>query len=395
MTKNIPYTFTRDGYFYFSRRVPSDLQHHYTYPRIVQGLRTKSPQTAKTRALVAAAKLDERWSQLRLAHGEVFGAKLMRVSTTLTATSQLPPATATAAAEPQGPTLAEALALYLAQKGKGKGKTFHTGAERACSYLVEACGAKMLASYSRADALKFRDWLIAKGLSGASITRIMGSLKTVINFAMSELALEARNPFIGVYHDRKAGTSDRLPIPLTNIQNIQRACVVEDDEMRWLVALVSDTGMRLAEAAGLLREDLVHVDGDLPYIRIIPYTWRSLKTESSKRNVPLVGASLWAAKRILSKATKSPFAFPRYNKTETTNANSASAALNKWIKPFVPVDCSMHSFRHSMRDRLRAVQCPSDIVDQIGGWQTNGVGHGYGQGYPLEVLHEWLTKVSG
>ena len=81
LTKNIPYTFNRGGYFYFSRRVPSDLLHHYSYPRIVQGLRTKSQQTAKTRALVAAAKLDERWSQLRLAHGDVFGAKLQKVGT--------------------------------------------------------------------------------------------------------------------------------------------------------------------------------------------------------------------------------------------------------------------------------------------------------------------------
>jgi integrase len=280
------------------------------------------------------------------------------------------------------------------QKGKGRGKTFHTGAERACSYLVDACGVKSLASYSRTDALKFRDWLVAKGLSGASITRVLGNLKAVINFAMSELAMETRNPFIGVYHDRKAGASDRMPIPFANIQAVQRECITADDEMRWLVALVSDTGMRLAEAAGLLREDLVDVDESLPYVRVIPYKWRSLKTDGSKRAVPLVGASLWAAKRIMSQTTKSRFAFPRYNKTETTNANSASAALNKWIKPFVPSGCSMHSFRHSMRDRLRAIQCPSDIVDQIGGWQTTGVGHGYGQGYPLEVLNEWLAKMS-
>ena len=53
------------------------------------------------------------------------------------------------------------------------------------------------------DALKFRDWLIAKGLSGSSVTRVMSSLKAVINFATSELALETRNPFIGIYHDRK------------------------------------------------------------------------------------------------------------------------------------------------------------------------------------------------
>ena len=46
-----------------------------------------------------------------------------------------------------------------------------------------------------------------------------------------------------------------------------------------------------------------------------------------------------------------------------------------------------------MRDRLRAVQCPSDIADQIGGWTTDGVGQGYGSGYPLIVLQEWIEKV--
>ena len=59
--KRVPYTFNRGGYYYFSRRVPSDLLNHYSYPRVVQGLRTKSVVTAKSRALVAAAKLDEYW----------------------------------------------------------------------------------------------------------------------------------------------------------------------------------------------------------------------------------------------------------------------------------------------------------------------------------------------
>ena len=39
-----------------------------------------------------------------------------------------------------------------------------------------------------------------------------------------------------------------------------------------------------------------------------------------------------------------------------------------------------------------AVQCPSDITDQIGGWTTGGVGQGYGSGYPLSVMQEWLEK---
>ena len=66
--------------------------------------------------------------------------------------------------------------------------------------------------------------------------------------------------------------------------------------------------------------------------------------------------------------------------------------LNKWLRSYVPDGCVVHSFRHSMRDRLRAVQCPSDIIDQIGGWQTAGVGQGYGKGFELEVLHMWMQK---
>ena len=36
------------------------------------------------------------------------------------------------------------------------------------------------------------------------------------------------------------------------------------------------------------------------------------------------------------------------------------------------------------RDSMRAVQCPSDMTDQIGGWSTAGVGQAYGEGYSLK-----------
>ena len=151
--------------------------------------------------------------------------------------------------------------------------------------------------------------------------------------------------------------------------------------------------MRLAEAAGLLREDIYEADDGGLVVRITPHPWRSLKTDSSKPAVPLVGSAKWAAQRILAQEHGSKFAFPRYNKSEKTNANSASAGLNKWLKDHASDGCTMHGFRHSMRDRLRAVECPSDIVDQIGGWNTEGVGHGYGSGYPVAVMrhrnHDW------
>ena len=122
------------------------------------------------------------------------------------------------------------------------------------------------------------------------------------------------------------------------------------------------------------------------------YLWRSLKTASSARIIPLVGSAKWAAERILAQPDDSEFAFPNYNDGKRTNANSASAALNKWLKTTIGLAYTIHGFRHSMRDRLRAVECPSDVIDQIGGWLTQGVGNSYGEGYPVNILVKQMAK---
>jgi integrase len=392
-TKSIPYTFIRGGYFYFSRRVPNDLRKYYSYPRVVQGLRTSSPQKAKVQANVAAAKLDAYWSQMRLAESEVLGMALVKeipASNTLVRPSL---SESMSSSQADCLSLLDALKVYLDLKGKGRPKTFRTAAERSCNYLISLCGNKPLSKYTRNDALQFRDWLVARVLTGSSVTRNFSYLKAVINFALSEYALDIRNPFVGVYHDRSAGVLVRKPIPLDAIRFVQSECLAIDDDMRWLIALISDTGMRLAEGAGLLKQDIVGLETTQPHINLIKHPWRNLKTVSSERKIPLVGKALWAAKRIVEADNQTDFAFPRYNRNQLTTANSASAALNKWLRQYVPSGCTMHSFRHSMRDRLRETQCPSDITDQIGGWATSTVGQGYGSGYSLNVLQEWMKKI--
>ena len=42
-----------------------------------------------------------------------------------------------------------------------------------------------------------------------------------------------------------------------------------DDDLRHLVSLISDTGMRLSEAAGLMKSD-INLDCDYPHIVIRP-----------------------------------------------------------------------------------------------------------------------------
>ena len=384
------FTFVKDGVYYFSRRIPKELLRHYSSPRIAYSLRTRSAKIADARARKAADQLDDYWFHLRSRDAELPGKHMLRMGT------------ATVAGSPASPDaimssfvlLSEAVEIYLGQKGKGRPATFHRAAERACGYVIEACGDKHLDVYTKADANAFRDALIARGLAGSSLTRVFGTVRAVTNFAASEQGLTLNNPFAGVYYDRTAGVSDRNAVPSETLRVVQSKCREIDDDLRWLVSLVSDTGLRLAEAAGLTKDDIVrHDDGSLT-VRVREHPWRRLKTKGSEREVPLEGEARWAAERIIGQQGPSLFAFPRYNKTANTNANAASAALNKWMKEYAPRGCTMHGFRHSMRDRLRAVECPADVVDQIGGWQTEGVGHGYGSGYPLSVLRKWMKEAT-
>ena len=373
------YLWIKGETYYFNRRVPKDIQPHYSSSRIVICLKTSRRDSALRTARSIAQRLEDYWMSLRLANIDIPAFHLLR-------------------REPQKlsklgyDSLSQALDLYLRLKGVNKDKTFKRGAERNIQSVIDVLGDRPLDEYSSSDAAMYRDYLLKKGLNTASVKRNFSTIRSIINLTVQEHGLDCRNAFSKVYLPDLDDVKQRKPIPIENIRQIQKDCISYDDEARWLVSLISDTGMRLSEAAGLHVDD-IKLDDDVPHIDLKPHPWRRLKTKGSQRQIPLVGAALWAAQRIEANTNNSPYAFPRYTSDKGTNANSASAALNKWLKPRVPDGCVIHSFRHSLRDRLRAVSCPSDMIDQIGGWATAGVGRGYGEGYTLLSIMDTLRQI--
>jgi len=273
-TKTAAFTFVKQGIFYFSRRVPSDLSQHYSTDRISFSLRTKSAPVARSRAQRAAHRLDEHWYHLRIQDVELPGAHRLR-SQRLQQVVMPSHGTHAVTAEASTVTLSEAVGIYLRLKGQRRPATFHRAAERSCGYAIDVCGDKEITSYTKADANAFRDSLIERGLAGSSMTRTFGTVRSIINFAASEVGIDMTNPFGRVYYDRKAGVADRAPVPLDVIRTVQNDCRKLDDDLRWLVALVSDTGMRLAEAAGLHVND-IHLDGPIPHVLVQEHPWLSV-----------------------------------------------------------------------------------------------------------------------
>ena len=373
------YLWLKGDTYYFNRRVPKDMQGHYKASRIVICLKTTRKDSAVRSARSIAQRLEDYWLSLRLSKLDIPALHLVR-------DRPLSPSQSSCM------HLTEALELYLRLKGVGKDKVFHRGAERNVKSVIEVLGDRPLDEYASSDAAAYRDYLLKKGLTTNSVKRNFSTIRSIINLCIQEHGLDCKNAFSRVYLPDLDDSKKRKPIPIESIRQIQQDCREADGEARWLVALISDTGMRLSEAAGLHIDD-IKLDEEVPHIDLKPHVWRNLKTKGSQRQIPLVGASLWAAQRIKQTNTVSPYAFPRYTSAKGTNANSASAAINKWLKPRVPEGCVIHSLRHSLRDRLRAVQCPSDMIDQIGGWATAGVGQGYGEGYALEMKWEWLKRI--
>ena len=380
----VKHTYIRDGVYYFERRVPKDLHFAYKKPKIVMSLKTKELAHAERAAAFLTQSLDEHWLKLRI--------DAFRVSDQLLWDKLIAHQADTEQPIPSGMTVLDASELYVKLKGNGRPNTFAAAANRSAIYFEKAVGRKTIEQIRRSDAVSFRNYLVAQGLAGSSVLRIFGTLRAILSTAFSEAGLETQNPLSGLFIDGQQGTTKRKPVPLEALQLLQIKCTETDDTTKLLLAIISDTGMRLGEAVGLRKSD-VDLDIDCPMVSIVPHAQRRLKTRESERVVPLVGIALTAARILLKQNTQSQFLFPTYNKSDRSNANSASATLNKWMRSNGFENYTVHSLRHSFRDRLRAVECPNEVANQLGGWANPGTGSQYGDGYPLPVLQHWMNAI--
>ena len=377
---SIPYVYRKRDVYYFSRRIPKDLLEQYRRPNIALSLKTKSSRIARAKSATLAAQLDEQWMNLRWRNNEN---PLIRFLTEQTCETR---------SNSSAPLLSEGKIIYLSAKASSRPRTFVQSVERAVNNLISVAGNKPIDTYTRKDANLLRDTLFKRGLSGTSVKRLLSTIRATLNFVTRELDLDEVSSFSSIFlgDDEKEIEKKRNPIPIDSIRSVQNECLRIDDEGRWLIALISDTGMRLSEAVGLHKQDIT-LNSAHPHVVLKAHPWRRLKTRGSERIVPLAGTALWAVRRAIDQS-ESEFLFPRYCDHHECKGNSASAALNKWLGPRVPNGRVIHSFRHSFRDRLRAVECPQDIADRLGGWSVVGVGESYGAGYPEDVLYKWVDR---
>lgn len=293
----------------------------------------------------------------------------------------------------QHDTITDALEVYLETNPRKGNEKFETYARRAFASLVAVCGDKDVKAFTRADARLYVSKALEGGKKTATVKRRVNSFRAVWSAYAHEKAHGLHNPWERLTIQGEGQDAEqRQPFTPDQLKTLWLACLERDDDMRWVVAMLLDTGARLAEVVGLALSD-IQLNAPVPHIHIQPHPWRSVKTGIA-RKVPLQGAALWAAKQVMATAKEGQvFAFPRYTDATGCRATAASGALVKWLKG-QGIDRVMHELRHTMKDRLRDVECPKWINDGICGHASSDQGDGYGEAQFLAVKAKWLAKVA-
>ncbi len=131
---NFPrYTYRKGGTYYFSRRVPSDLRRHYSRSRIVVCLRTSLIKAAEQSAKTLSVRLEDYWARLRMQAMELPAAHLMVPEAHLDGAN--------------GPTLTDALNIYLSLKGDSPDKVFSRTATRNIQNVIDVLGDRPVSAY--------------------------------------------------------------------------------------------------------------------------------------------------------------------------------------------------------------------------------------------------------
>ena len=432
------YLLAKEGLYYYRRRIPDDVRHLHPGKNgmLVTSLKTRDPIEAARKAHALAKQHDALWDAHRrgdavegpevqraaLAMLDSFGLRpgqsaeyrrvgiepdrflqeLSHLSGGLTPdrddiiAEDLPNYALLAANLFSGAALprrylSDAAELFQQLKAEPPTSKSYTSRQVKLREFIAHAGDLPIEDYRRDHVRSFIAALLAKGLKTDTVRRYLNYISPIFNVAIREYELNIPNvleqqeiPRLG------ADAKKRDTYTTEELRLLQAQCLKQNDQIAWLDAIISDTGMRLGEVVGLQRADL-HLDADVPFAWLRPNDVRSLKTKGSERKVPLVGASLWGAQQAF-RAAKGDYLFSRYASHGQSKSTVASNTLTK-RHTSLGIPKGAHSWRHTMRDRLRNVGASEEVADRIGGWTTKGVGQAYGHGHAISVLHEWMLKI--
>lgn len=256
----------------------------------------------------------------------------------------------------------------------------------ALNKFIEIVGDKRLQQVTRRDILVFREaWnvQIGKGYSSVSANKQLRFVRDILQLVAINNEIDVDFEPLFAKTNFRNNSRSRPPFEASYVQNtILPKLDAFNERDRGVIMVMADTGARLSEIFGLIPED-IKLDEEIPYIWIRSREGYDLKTKTSERKIPLVGTALCAFNTF-------PEGFEN-----TGNPDSFSGNVNKHLTKLnlrPTPQHSIYSLRHTFKDRLRDIEAPEEIIDDLMGHKKSGPK--YGRGHKLETKLKWLMQIA-
>lgn len=290
--------------------------------------------------------------------------------------------------------LSEALEVYYEEHQRGNEDEFRKNTKHYWDLFIDHIGDVAVLSVERETVKDYIRKRLALGKKTGTVEKELSIIGAVFNKARIAKSINCINPFERLTVPN-AGKDAKKKIVLSKEQlsAVIKAAEALNDDIRRIILLQAATGARISEIAGLRVEDVAKLN-QTTYLKLQTHDdehgTRSLKTTSSTREVPLVNFSAIAAEAQIKEAT-GVWLFQRYVSAEgKVNADSASGAVNKWLKMQI-TGLTSHSFRHTIKTYLREVTSKA-ISDEITGHGSKDISDQYGLGVSLQTKLDALKK---
>lgn len=278
-------------------------------------------------------------------------------------------------------------AVEISKKSPNQMHQWRTKFRRSQTVLLDVIGDKDISHLTHLDAQEFKGWwrdrLAEEGLQRDTANKDFEQLNVMLE-AISEAKNLNLAPYFAKLRFRGTDAEEGVPFDPAFVQDRLLAGALDDlnDEARRVCFVMSGTGLRPSEITSL-DETTIALRANIPHVKIRA-NGREVKSKNAIREIPLVGPALEAMRL-------QPKGFPHYH----DNNGRLSACVNQYLEQrgLKPTpDHRMYSLRHTFKDRLRAVETPVELMDQLMAHASSKPK--YGKGYTLEHAERWLRKVA-
>lgn len=297
------------------------------------------------------------------------------------------------------PSLPEVLTEYYdltktrhLQKSEGQRHKWKLPRERAVKNFVKVTekGRVPVNDITRADALVFRAWWsqrVEDGMKVESANKDFGHLQEIFTTWAELTGTDLANPFAKLRLEGRADDGDRPAFSRDWVETkllAPGALGGLNDEARDVLLITLNTGLRPSEITDAPVTDF-EVTANVPFLRVAPHG-RQLKVAHTRRDIPLLGVALEAARRIVARG-----GVKRY----PHKAGSWSACVNKFLAENGLKETPAHtaySVRHYVENALLAAR----VDDRV---RADVLGHkyqrpSYGDGGALKGRADALALIA-